>query len=47
MNSCKKLCKIRNSKKWNAKKVDEILKNRTYTGDLIQGVRKKISHKIY
>ena len=35
------------TKKWNAKKVDEILKNRTYTGDLIQGVRKKISHKIH
>lgn len=35
------------TKKWNAKKVDEILKNGTYTGDLIQGVRKKISHKIH
>ena len=29
------------TKKWNTKKIDEILKNRTYTGDLVQGVRKK------
>ena len=35
------------TKKWNTKKIDEILKNRTYTGDLVQGVRKKISHKIH
>ena len=35
------------TKKWNTKKIDEILKNSTYTGDLIQGVRKKVSHKIH
>ena len=32
--------------KWDTKKLDEILKNQTYTGDLIQSVRKKVSHKI-
>lgn len=31
---------------WNAKKVDYILKNRCYTGDLVQGVRKRISYKV-
>lgn len=34
-------------KKWNRNKIDKILKNRTYVGDLIQGKRKKISHKIH
>ena len=34
-------------KKWTPKKIDEILKNQTYTGDLVQGVRKKVSHKIH
>lgn len=41
-------CEIKDStKKWDTKKIDEILKNKTYTGDLVQGVRKKISHKIH
>jgi len=41
-------CDINESvRKWDSKKLDEILKNRTYTGDLVQGVRKKISHKIH
>ncbi len=35
------------TKLWNSKKLDEILKNKTYTGDLIQGVRKKVSHKVH
>jgi len=35
------------TKKWTTKKLDEILKNRSYTGDLVQGVRRKISHKIH
>lgn len=33
--------------KWSEKKVDDILKNRTYIGDLEQGKRKRISHKIH
>ena len=32
---------------WNCKKIDNILKNRTYTGELVQGKVKKISHKIH
>ena len=32
---------------WTSKKVDNILKNRTYTGDLIQGKMKKVSHKVH
>jgi DNA invertase Pin-like site-specific DNA recombinase/ssDNA-binding Zn-finger/Zn-ribbon topoisomerase 1 len=35
------------TKLWNCKKLDEILKNKTYTGDLIQGVRRKVSHKVH
>lgn len=35
------------TKLWDYKKLDEILKNKTYTGDLIQGVRKKVSHKVH
>ena len=35
------------TKKWTTKKLDDILKNRSYTGDLVQGVRKKVSHKIH
>ena len=31
--------------KWNRRKVDYILKNKVYTGVLIQGTRKKISYK--
>src|SRR5574344_2837291 len=43
-----KKCEIKEStKRWDSKKIDEILKNRTYTGDLVQGVRKKVSHKIH
>lgn len=34
-------------KKWDTKKVDKILKNQSYTGDLIQGKRKRISHKVH
>ena len=34
-------------RKWNTKKLDDILRNQSYTGDLIQGKRKKISHKIH
>ena len=34
------------SKKWTTKKLDGILKNRTYTGDLVQGKMKKLSHKV-
>ena len=37
----------KNMDKWNAKKLDKILKNRSYTGDLIQGKRRRISHKIH
>ncbi len=41
-------CEVNESiKKWDTKKLDDILKNRSYTGDLVQGVRKKISHKIH
>ena len=32
---------------WTNKKVDNILNNKTYTGVLIQGKRKRISHKIH
>ena len=32
---------------WTSKKVDNTLKNRTYTGELIQGKVKKVSHKIH
>lgn len=31
---------------WNIQTIKNILKNRTYTGDLVQGVHEKISHKI-
>ncbi len=31
---------------WNIQTITNILKNRTYTGDLVQGVHEKISHKI-
>lgn len=34
-------------KKWDTKKLDKILKNQSYTGDLIQGKRKRISHKVH
>ncbi len=34
-------------KTWSTKKLDKILKNQSYTGDLVQGKRKKISHKIH
>ena len=34
-------------KKWNGKKIDKILKNRSYIGELVQGKRRKISHKIH
>lgn len=29
------------AKKWDAKKIDKILKNQSYTGDLVQGKRKR------
>ena len=32
---------------WTSKKLDNILKNRTYTGDLVQGKMKKVSHKVH
>ena len=32
---------------WNTKMIDRILHNRAYTGDLIQGKRKRISHKVH
>ena len=32
---------------WTSKKLDDILKNRTYTGDLVQGKMKKVSHKVH
>ena len=32
---------------WTSKKLDNILKNRTYTGELIQGKVKKVSHKVH
>lgn len=32
---------------WDTKKLDSILQNRTYIGDLIQGGRKNFSHKIH
>ncbi|MGN1337004.1 MAG: recombinase family protein [Candidatus Coprovivens sp.] len=35
-----------NTKLWNNKKLNKILKNRSYVGDLVQGKRKRISHKI-
>ena len=35
------------SKKWDSKKLDNILKNQTYTGDLVQGKMKKVSHKVH
>ena len=33
------------SKEWNLAMVDNILRNRTYTGDLVQSKRERISHK--
>jgi len=44
---------IVNSKKsnktnlWNTKMIDRILQNQSYTGDLIQNKRKRISHKVH
>ena len=35
------------AKKWDTKKIDKILKNQSYTGDLVQGKRKRISHKVH
>lgn len=35
------------SRKWETKKIDKILKNQSYTGDLVQGKRKRISHKVH
>ena len=35
------------SSKWTTKKLDNILKNRVYIGDLVQGKMKKISHKVH
>lgn len=35
------------SKVWNVKMLDDILKNETYIGSLIQGKRERISHKIH
>ena len=32
---------------WNTKMLDRILQNKTYIGDLIQGKRKRISHKVH
>ena len=32
---------------WNMKMLDRILQNQSYTGDLIQGKRKRISHKVH
>ena len=32
---------------WNTKTLDRILQNRTYTGELVQGGRKLISHKVH
>jgi len=34
-------------KSWNIKMLDRILQNQAYTGDLIQGKRKRVSHKIH
>lgn len=34
-------------KKWNTKKLDKILKNSSYTGELVQGKRKRISYKVH
>ena len=34
------------AKVWTTKMIDTILKNRTYTGDLVQGKTKKLSYKI-
>ena len=31
---------------WNNKKINKILQDRTYIGDLVQGKRKKVSHKV-
>ena len=35
------------TKYWDSKKLDKILKNQTYTGDLIQSKKRTISHKIH
>ena len=35
------------STKWNVQMVDEILKNETYIGSLVQGKRQRISHKTH
>lgn len=35
------------TKYWDIKKLDKILKNQTYTGDLIQSKKRTISHKIH
>ena len=35
------------STKWNVKMVDEILRNETYIGSLVQGKRQRISHKTH
>ncbi len=32
---------------WNTRMIDRILQNQSYTGDLIQGKRKRISHKVH
>ena len=34
------------NKLWTARQLDAILKNQVYTGDLIQGKKKRISHRI-
>lgn len=34
-------------RKWDRKKIDKILQNRAYTGDLIQGKKRTISHKVH
>ena len=36
-----------NMKVWNNKKIDKILKNESYIGNLVQGKRRKVSHKIH
>jgi DNA invertase Pin-like site-specific DNA recombinase/ssDNA-binding Zn-finger/Zn-ribbon topoisomerase 1 len=36
-----------NSNIWTSRKLDDILKNKTYTGDLVQGKMKKVSHKVH
>lgn len=40
-------CRDNINEKWNAKMINRILKNRTYTGDLIQGKKKVESYKIH